>query len=100
MLFEARGLYFNREVLQDNLLTNLALLQGIGATDRCLAGTGITHVLVNEQAPGYYARRGASLSALGWDRFPEFAARCLQPVGAVRSAVLYRVRSSAAANRS
>jgi hypothetical protein len=92
MLFEARGLYFNREVLQDNLLTNLAILQGIGATDRCLAGSGITHVLVNELAPRYYAGRGASLSALGWERFPEFAARCLQPVGTVRSEVLYRVR--------
>lgn len=92
MLFEARGLYFNREVLQDNLLTNLAILQGIGATDRCLAGSGITHLLVNEQAPQYYARRGANLHALGWDRFPDFAARCLVPVGVVRGEVLFRLR--------
>jgi hypothetical protein len=92
MLFEARGLYYNREVLQDNLLTNLAILQGIGATDRCLAGSGITHVLVNEQAPQYYANRGADLRALGWDRFPEFAARCLTPMGVVRGEVLFRVR--------
>lgn len=96
MLFEARGLYFDREVLQDNVLTNWTILHRIGATDNCLAGTGITHVLLNEVMPSYYASRGASLEALSWDRFPEFAQRCLEPLGAFRGEVLFRLRPAAA----
>lgn len=96
MLFEARGFYFDREVLQDNLLTNWTILHRIGAAESCLAGTGITHVLVNEVAPSFYASRGASLDALAWNRFPEFAQRCLEPLGAFRGEVLFRLRTAAA----
>lgn len=96
MLFEARGFYFDRAVLQDNLLTNWTILHRIGATDTCLAGTGITHVLLNEVMPSYYGSRGASLDALSWNRFPEFAQRCLEPLGAFRGEVLFRLRTAAA----
>ncbi|HRN52178.1 MAG TPA: glycosyltransferase family 39 protein [Gemmatimonadaceae bacterium] len=96
MLFEARGFYFDRAVLQDNLLTNWTILHRVGATESCLAGTGITHVLLNEVLPSYYASRGASLGAMSWDRFPEFAQRCLEPLGAFRGEVLFRLRPAAA----
>lgn len=95
MLFEARGLYYERVVLQDNLLTNWTILDHIGATDNCLAGTGITHVLLNEVMPAYYASRGADLEVMGWNRFPAFAQRCLEPLGAVRGEVLFRLRQAA-----
>lgn len=92
MLFEARGLYHRREVLQDNLLMNWPILEHTGATDRCLAGTGITHVLVNGALPSYYERRGSNLAAARWDRFPAFAERCLASMGQAGSVVLFRVR--------
>lgn len=92
MLFESRGLYFTRTVLQDNLLTNWPVLHYTGATARCLAGTGITHVLLNQPAPGYYQSRGADLAVMGWPSFPEFAQRCLLPIGQVRTMMLFRVR--------
>ena len=92
MLFEARGYYFTREVLQDNLLTNWPLLHALGATDRCLAGTGITHVLLNTATPAYYQRRGADLRAMRWDQFPAFAQRCLVPLQMVGTELLFRVR--------
>jgi hypothetical protein len=95
MLFEARGYYFERDVLQDNLLTNWVILDRIGATERCLAGTGITHVLLNSQTPSYYRSRGVDLAQLGWDRFPAFTSRCLDLVGTTRGQVLFRVRDTA-----
>lgn len=93
LLFEARGYYFDRSVLQDNNLTNWPLLYATGAPDRCLDGTGITHVLVNHGAAAYYYRRGADLRNLRWDAFPGFAERCLQVVDAWAGYQLFRVTS-------
>ncbi|MBX3131818.1 MAG: hypothetical protein KF689_00355 [Gemmatimonadaceae bacterium] len=92
MLWDARGYHFTRNALQDNLLTNWPMLEGIGATARCLAGTGITHVYVNLEAPRYYERRGLDLASLGWDRFPAFAERCLDPMAVLPGLAIYRVR--------
>jgi hypothetical protein len=92
MLWDARGYYFTRTVLQDNLLTNWPLLHGIGATERCLAGTGITHVMVNHQAPRYYEQRGVRMSELSWDAFPAFAQKCLEPMVVGSAFGIYRVR--------
>ncbi len=94
MLFDARGYYFNRTVLQDNALTNWPILYVLGSTNNCLAGTGITHVLLNTLAPPYYARRGANLEKMYWQHFPEFAARCLEPIGEAEGEVLFSVRPS------
>lgn len=92
MLWDARGYHFTQTALQDNLLTNWVLLRGIGATDRCLAGTGITHVYVNAVAPSFYANRGVRLDVMGWDAFPEFAQRCLEPLELLPAVAIYRVR--------
>ncbi|MHB1297048.1 MAG: hypothetical protein ACYC0B_00850 [Gemmatimonadaceae bacterium] len=92
MLFEARGYYHTRSTIQDNVLTNWPLLVGTGAPDRCLAGTGITHVLVNDGAIAYYVVRGLDLSSLAWDRFPEFARRCLDPMVSANGISILRVR--------
>lgn len=91
MLFDARGFYHRRAVLQDNLLQNWALLVGSGATERCLEGTGITHVFVNRAILGYYQARGVDPNSLLWDRFPQFAAHCLQPMVNTNGIEIYRV---------
>jgi hypothetical protein len=92
MLFEARGFYWDRTTIQDNVLTNWPLLVGTGATDRCLAGTGITHVYVNQAIASYYRYRGLDLTLLNWDRFPEFAGRCLELITRTGGVEVYRVR--------
>lgn len=90
-LFEARGLYFDRRVVQDNVLTNWPLLRATDAVERCLAGTGITHVLVNLGALGYYRARGMDASPLGLEALEEFRDRCLDPVFDRGGFVFFRV---------
>jgi hypothetical protein len=92
MLFDARGFYHQRATIQDNVLTNWPLLVGTGATERCLAGTGITHIYLNRAVLTYYGTRGLDPATLEWDRFPEFAARCLESLARTRSIEIYRVR--------
>lgn len=92
MLFDARGFYHERATIQDNLLTNWPLLLATGVTDRCLAGSGITHVYVNHAILAYYQARGLDPALLAWDKFPEFAARCLEPMVDVNGIALFRVR--------
>jgi hypothetical protein len=92
MLFDARGFYHQRATIQDNLLTNWPLLLATGVTDRCLAGSGITHVYVNRVILAYYQARGLDPTLLSWERFPEFAARCLEPMVDVNGITLFRVR--------
>lgn len=92
-LFEARGLYFERNVLQDNALTNWPLLRATHATDTCLEGTGITHILLNLGALGFYQSRGMDTGPLGLDAFQEFN-RCLEPIFNEAGYVFFRVRSA------
>lgn len=92
MLYDARGYYYRREVLQDNVLQHWPLLVTMGYTDRCLEGTGITHVLLNRGAVDYYIRRGMDPARVLWDRFPEFERRCLEPLAVAPGAGFYRVR--------
>jgi len=89
MLFEARGRYFRRTVLQDDNLTNWPLLAPLLNTDPCLASSGITHVLVNSGALSYYQHRGLDPSVVGWPVFPRFERRCLRRVHEEQKLVLY-----------
>lgn len=91
-VLEARGLYFGREVLQDNVLTNWPLLRSTGALENCLAGTGITHILMNLGALGYYQSRGMDPAPLGLDAFQEFN-HCLDPIFNEGGYVFFRVRA-------
>jgi len=94
LLFEARGYYFERAVIQDNMLTNWALLapQAIGSED-CLSSAPITHVLVSDLAISYYVRRGLDPHVLGSDLFPVFAADCLAPFYQGRGFRILELRS-------
>lgn len=77
MLWEARGLPLEREVLVDVMLSNWSYVaQSRGYAD-CLAGTGITHLLVGGGSVEYYVNRGADPRAFMLDRFANFRERCL-----------------------
>lgn len=89
MLFEARGWYFRRTVLQDNNLTNWPLLTPLLDRDPCLASTGITHVLVNAGVRFFYERRGLDPTVVRWPEFPRFERRCLRRVVEEGGFVLY-----------
>lgn len=98
LLFMARGYYFDRQVLQDNILTNWPLLISTDATSQCLKDTAITHVLVNHGAAGYYRIRGSDLSMLRWQDFPDFSARCLDSVHRQQGYELFRVKRQQTTN--
>ena len=94
LLFEARGYYFEPDVIQDNRLTNWPLLAPATLTEGdCLASTGITHVLVSTLAMQYYVLRGADPAIFRWELFEPFAERCLIPSYQERNFVLFRLRS-------
>lgn len=92
MVLESRGFYVQRDVLQDNLLTNWPLLAPLVADGGCLEETAITHVLVNQAALRYYARRGLDPEALAWPEFLRFRDRCLALEHARSGFLLYRLR--------
>jgi len=78
LFYEARGFYFEPEVIQDNAITNWTLLEPLMRnSESCLESTGVTHVLVNDLAVRYYVRRGMNPELLRLDSLPEFARRCL-----------------------
>jgi hypothetical protein len=77
MLWEARGLAFDRRTLVDARLTNWSFLAQSTALEDCLAGTGITHVLVGAGAFEFYVARGADVRGFYATRFAPFRARCL-----------------------
>lgn len=94
MLFEARGYYFDVPVLQDNVMTNWPLLVATGATESCLRGTDIQHLIVGTGGIAYFLERGADPGPLRWDLFPSFAERCLTTMHQAPGIVAYRVRSA------
>lgn len=81
MLYEARGFYFRRPVIEDTWVTNWPLLAHRLPRDRCLEQAGISHLLVNYGAVSYYLRRGVDPRLFQWQAFTDFADRCLgEPV--------------------
>jgi len=94
LLWEARGFYMNPWVIQDNVLRNWPLLEPWTEDgERCLAATGITHVLASTGAVGYYLARGADREVIGLDAFRGFAERCLALVDQGPGYALFRVPS-------
>ena len=77
LLWEARGLAFERDTYVDVMLSNWSwVAQSPGFAD-CLAGTGITHLVVGGGSVEYYVSRGADPRAFLLDRFANFRERCL-----------------------
>ena len=76
LLWEARALPLGRDALADVRVSNWSYLAQSPAPGRCLAGTGITHVLVNTGARDFYAGRGAGVAAFRLPDYERFRARC------------------------
>lgn len=94
MLFDARGGAFRADVITDSRIANWPILAQTAAPSSCLSGTGITHVLVNGGAIGYYVRRGADPLALHLPALDRFVGDCTMPVGSVNGFSLLRLVSS------
>jgi hypothetical protein len=94
LLFDARGYRYSRTVIQDNNLTNWPLLISVLGPSHCLDGSGITHVLVNTYGLRLYMNRGLNSNHILWDRFDEFADRCLEEVRREPDFTLFGVRGS------
>lgn len=77
MLWEARGLPIERETLVDVRLSNWSFLAQSAAPAACLAGTGITHVMVGTGSVEFYVSRGARPEAFRLNDFTAFRDRCL-----------------------
>jgi hypothetical protein len=92
MLFEARGYYFTRPVIQDNDVTSWPLLAPKAAGGDCLRGTGISHLLVNSYGVVYYLKRGLDERLLQLPALRELTRRCLTPVYAWGGLILFEVR--------
>jgi hypothetical protein len=77
MLWEARGLPIERKTLVDVRLSNWSFLAQSSAPAACLAGTGITHVMVGTGSVEFYVSRGAKAEAFHLNDFTAFRDRCL-----------------------
>lgn len=77
MLWEARAEPIGRETIADVMLSNWSFLAQSAAPASCLAGTGITHLLVGTGSVEYYVSRGADPRAFRLDDFRAFRDRCL-----------------------
>lgn len=94
MLVEARSFPFEVEVLQDVKATNWLLLAASSAPERCLANTGISHVLLGKATLDVYVNGGLDPGSLGFEgRFRTFARRCLEPLYEDQSYTLYSVEA-------
>lgn len=76
MLFDARGGGIGRHVVADARAALWPVLAQTSSPARCLAGTGITHVLLNVGTLDFYLARGVSSNALKVDALRSFLARC------------------------
>lgn len=92
MLFDARGYYFTRHVIQDNDATNWPMLAPKAAGGTCLRETGISHLFVNSHGAVYYIKRGLDERLLQLPALREFTRRCLTSVYASGGMILFEVR--------
>jgi hypothetical protein len=94
MLFDARAGAFRGDVIADSRIANWPILAQSGATSSCLGGSGITHILINGGAIGYYLRRGADPVALQLPKLDRFVEVCTRPIGSVNGFVLLQLVTS------
>jgi hypothetical protein len=97
LLWEARGGGLPPRALADVRLSNWPLLSQTRAPESCLAGTGITHVVISGGALRYYLQRGASPEVLRLDGLREFVRRCLEEPRQAPPYEIFRVRRAPSA---
>jgi hypothetical protein len=96
LLWEARTAGLPVRLLADVRLSNWPLLSQTPAPASCLAGTGITHLVVNQGGLRYYLARGASAEAFRLGELEVFLANCLQEVHHEGSYLVGRLNSGGA----
>jgi hypothetical protein len=94
LLFEDRAYWFTPRVIEDQNGMHWPLLADRPAAAACLAGTGVTHVLIGWGAADYYLAGGVEDALLRLPELRRFAARCLVSLGRAGGHELYRVRGS------
>jgi hypothetical protein len=94
LLWEARTAGLKPRALSDVRLSNWPVLSQTAAPESCLAGTGITHVVINRASVGYYITRGASPEAFRIPQLGEFIRRCLEGPIDTQGYLIFRVRGS------
>jgi hypothetical protein len=94
MLWEARSVALEAHTLADVRLSNWPLLSQTGAPDTCLAGTGISHVVLNLGTLRYYIARGASAEVFRLDQLRDFVQRCLIQQSEIPPYLVFRVRDA------
>lgn len=92
MLFDARGYYIEREVLQDNRLTNWPLIAPHLSGDACLRSVGASHLILAMGSLRFYIARGMDPEVMRLGEFDRFAARCLEPIHQGPGFVIFRTR--------
>lgn len=93
MVFEARGYYFKRSVLQDNKMTNWRLISSAIDDENCLESVGVSHVLLGAGTLRHLVRAGLDPEVVRWSAFQRFANRCLEPVFQDNDMILFQMRS-------
>ena len=93
LLWEARTAGLKPRALSDVRLSNWPLLSQTAGPGSCLAGTGITHVVINRASVGYYITRGALPEAFRIPQLGEFIRRCLEALIDTQGYLVFRVRA-------
>lgn len=93
LFWEARTAGIRPRSLSDARLSNWPFLSQTAAADACLAGTGITHVVINLGSLRYYILRGASSDVFRVDQLQVFSRKCLVQSIEVPPYLVFRVRS-------
>jgi hypothetical protein len=94
LLWEARTAGLKPRALSDVRLSNWPLLSQTAAPESCLAGTGITHVVINRASVRYYITRGALPEAFRSPQLAEFIRLCLERPIDTEGYLIFRVRSA------
>lgn len=92
MLFDARGYYIERHVLQDNSLTNWPLIAPYLSEDSCLRAVGASHLILALGSLGFYLNRGIDPDAIRLSELERFARRCLEPIYDGPGFIVFRTR--------
>jgi hypothetical protein len=92
MIYESRGLYLRAPSIEDTRLINWPALASTLGPERCLEGSGISHVLARPGAASYYERRGVAADVIGRGAFELFAQRCLTQLWTDGDAILFSTR--------
>jgi hypothetical protein len=92
MLYDARGLPFERTVYQDNAAIAWPLLARSGHAEECLRSFAFSHVLLSKGPVLFYLSRGSAIPEVTDGGLQRFIRACLEVEEEVGGLTLYRIR--------